>query len=132
MKKGLLAISLTLLAVMCWKLLTNPSFKQAPVSHDAFLQALDNGKIQKITIYMGYTLADIKFVGKDFSSADVTDVPTKDLPNLIKKMIDDGVSVEFAAARKSDWAEFAMSLVDILIIFVLVGYIYFIRLRKRA
>ena len=117
---------------MCWRLLTAPNVKQPSVSRTGFLQALESGKIQKVTIYMGYTLADIKFVGKDSSSADVTDVPTKDLPNLIKTMIDDGVSVEFAPARKSNWAEFAMNLVNILIIFILVGYIYFIRLRKQA
>jgi hypothetical protein len=132
MKKGLLVISLLFLAVMCWRLLSAPNAKQPPVSRTGFLQALDSGRIQRVTIYMGYTLADIKFVGKDSSSADVTDIPTKDLPNLIKKMIDDGVSVEFAAARKSDWAEFAMNLVSILINFILVGYIYFIRLRKKA
>ena len=81
---------------------------------------------------MGYTLADLKFVGKDSSENEVRDVSTKDLPNLIKKMLDDGVSVEFANARKASASEILLNLTPIFILLVGVAYFYFVGFRKKA
>jgi len=96
------------------------------------VQALDTGKIQKTSIYMGYTFADLKFVGKDSYSAEVTDVSTKDLPNLIKKMLDGGVSVEFANARKADTSEIFLNLTPLLLLLAAVAYFYFVGFRKKT
>jgi len=132
MKKGLFVISFLFLAVMCWKLLTGPQDKHPPVLYSDFLQALDTGKIKQVSIYMGYTDADLKFVRKDFSSAGTSNIGTRELPNLIKKMVDDGVSVEFATARKASPAEFFLNFVPLLLLILVVGYFYFIRSRKKA
>jgi ATP-dependent Zn protease len=131
-RRGFFVICLFFFTVVCWRLLTASHNKQLSVPYAAFLQALDGGKIQKTSIYMGYTLADLKFVAKDSSEAEVTDVSTKDLPSLIKRMIDDGVSVEFASGRKANTSELLLNLTPILFLLVAVGYFYFVGFRKKA
>jgi ATP-dependent Zn protease len=130
--RGFFVICLFFFTVVCWKLLTASHNKQLSVPYTAFLQALDGGKIQKTSIYMGYTLADLKFIAKDSSEAEVTDVSTKDLPRLIKRMIDDGVSVEFANGRKANTPELFLNLTPILLLLIAAGYFYFVGFRKKA
>jgi len=131
-RRGFFVICLFFFVFVCWKLLTASHNKQPSVPYAAFLQALDAGKIQRTSIYMGYTLADLKFVGKDSSSAEVTDVSTKDLPNLIKKTLDDGVSVEFATVRKADSAEMLLDLVPMILLLAAAAYFYSAGTRKKA
>ena len=131
-RRAFFVICLFFFAVICWKLLTASHNQQSSVSYTSFLQALDAGKIQKTSIYMGYTLADLKFVEKDTSEAEVRDVSTKDLPNLIKTMIDDGVSVEFANARKANAPETLLNLTPVLILIAAIAYFYFVGCRKKT
>ena len=131
-RRGFFVICLFFLIVICWKLLTASHNQHSSVPYAAFLQALAADKIQKTSIYMGYTLADLKFVEKDSSEAEVRDVSTKDLPHLIKRMIDDGVSVDFANARKANASEILLNLAPILILFAAIGYFYFVGFRKKA
>jgi ATP-dependent Zn protease len=131
-RRGFFVLCLFFFAIICWKLLTASYNKQPPTPYASFLQALDAGKIQKTSIYMGYTLADLKFVGKDSSSAEVIGVSTKDLPNLIKKMLDDGVSVEFATVRRADSAEMSLDLVPMILLLAAAAYFYYSRTRKKA
>jgi ATP-dependent Zn protease len=127
--RGFFVICLFFFTVVCWKLLTASHNKQLTVPYTAFLQALDGGKIQKTSIYMGYTLADLKFIAKDSSEAEVTDVSTKDLPRLIKRMC---VSVEFANGRKANTPELFLNLTPILLLLIAAGYFYFVGFRKKA
>jgi len=131
-RRGFFVICLLFFVIICWKLFTASHNQRSSVSYTSFLQALEAGKIQKTAIYMGYTLADLKFVEKDTSEAEVSDVSTKDLPQLIKTMIDDGVSVEFANARKASAPEMLLNLTPIFILIAAIGYFYFVGFRKRA
>ena len=134
LKRFFIAISLLFFLVICWRLLTNTSSnpKSVDVPAAAFIQSFESGNVQKVSIYMGYKVADLKFTTKDHSTVDTTTVTTQGLPNLIKKMIDNGVSVEFAQARKADTAEIFMNILPIVMLFLLVAYFYFIRRRKPA
>jgi len=125
-------LSLLFLAVMAWRLLTVSRPPQAQFSYPAFMQALDTGKIQKVTIFMGYDLADLQMQARDSSKVFLNDVSTKDLPSLIKKMMDDGVSVEFSRAHRFEPAEFVLSTLPIVLLAAAVTYIFYIRRKVRA
>ena len=131
-KKVLFIIALLFFAIICLRLIIAPRSNRQSISQAAFLRALDTGQIQRVSICMGYTLADLKITGKDSSSWDLYDISTKDLPPLIKKMMDGGVAVEFASARKSDSGEFVLDLVPFVLLVFAVGYIYFLQARKKT
>jgi len=96
------------------------------------MQALEAGKIQQATIYMGTDLADIQVNTRNSSRVFLNDVPTKDLPTLIKKMMDAGVSVEFSRARRSDWAEFVLNISPIALLGAAIAYIFYSRRRVKV
>lgn len=95
------------------------------------MQTLDAGKIQKVTIFVGYDLADLQLQMRDSSKAFVNDVSTKELPALIKKMMDDGVSVEFSKARRFEPAEFILNILPIILLGAAVTYILYTRRRAK-
>jgi ATP-dependent Zn protease len=131
-KRAFFGLCLLFLAVMVWRLLTASRSPQAQLPYPAFVEAIDAGKIQKATIYMGTDLADIQVNTRDSSRGFLNDVPTKDLPTLIKKMMDAGVWMEFSRARRSDWAEFVLNISPIALLGAAFAYILYIRRRLKA
>jgi ATP-dependent Zn protease len=125
-------LCLLFLAVMVWRLLTVSRPAQTQFSYPAFVQTLDTGKIQKATIFMGFDLADLQLTMRDSSRAFVNGVPTKDLPTVIKRMMDAGVSVEFGRARRFESAEFLFDTVPFALLLVAVVYITYLRRKTKA
>jgi ATP-dependent Zn protease len=130
-KKIFLSIVLLFLAVMSWRLFTASPYRSSVIPYSVFLQNLDAHKFQKVSIYMGFDLTSLQATTSDSAKQFVNDVPTDGLPALIKKMLDSGISVEFAKARRFELAEFLFDIVPMLMLFSAVGYIYFLR-RKLA
>jgi ATP-dependent Zn protease len=131
-RRAVFILCLLFLAVMLWRLLTVSRSPQAQLSYPAFMQTLDAGKIQKVTIFMGYDLADLQLQMRDSSKAFVNDVSTKELPALIKKMMDDGVSVEFSKAHRFEPAEFILNILPIILLGAAVTYFLYIRQKAKA
>ncbi len=131
-KRFLFTVSILFFAVMCWRIISaRNSTKTLDVPVSVFAQTLEAGKVQKVSIFMGFDSADLKYTQKDRSESQNTTISTKDLPDLIKKMIDDGAVVEFAKARKLEPGELVLNFLPLAIMFGLVVYIYYLR-RKRA
>jgi len=131
-KRAFFGLCLIFLAVMVWRLLTASHHPQGKLSYSEFTQALEAGKIQSATIVMGYDLADIQLQTHDASRLFLDDVSTKELPTLIKKMMDAGVLVEFSRARRSNWAEFVLNISQFALLGAAVAYIFYIRRRVKA
>ncbi|HYW65785.1 MAG TPA: ATP-dependent metallopeptidase FtsH/Yme1/Tma family protein [Candidatus Dormibacteraeota bacterium] len=131
-KRALFVLCLLFLVVMVWRLVTASHDPQGKLSYPEFMQALEAGKIQQATIYMGTDLADIQVNTRNSSRVFLNDVPTKDLPTLIKKMMDAGVSVEFSRARRSDWAEFVLNISPIALLGAAIAYIFYSRRRVKV
>jgi ATP-dependent Zn protease len=123
-KKILASIAVLFLVVMCWRLFTASPSRQSAVPYSVFLQDLDGHKFQKVSIYMGYDLADLQVSSPDSAKQFVNGIPTNGLPALIKRMLDTGVSVEFARARRFEPVEFFLDNLPLVLLFFAVGYIF--------
>ena len=125
-------ICLLFMVVILWRLFTAPHHPQGKLSYPEFTQALEAGKIQSATIVMGYDLADIELQARDSSKLFLDDFPTKDLPTLIRKMMDKGVAVEFSKAHRFEPANFVLNIAPIALLAAAVTYLFYIRRKVRA
>jgi hypothetical protein len=82
------------------------------------------------TIYFGYDLSEIRAFLLNSSNPIQADVPTQELPKLIKQMMDGGVSVEIAKARRFEPAEFVLNIVPYAL--MLVFAIVIVLMRKKV
>ena len=96
------------------------------------MQALETGKFQKVTIYMSFDFADLQVVGQDASTQWVDKISTRDLPALIKKMMDAGITVEFGTTRRFEWAEFVLDNIPLVLLIIAVSYILYLRRKVQA
>jgi len=129
-QKILICISILFLVAMLIQLFTFHEKRQSrTLSYPELLQALEQNKFQKASIHMGYDLADIALATGDCSIQLVDDVSAKELLKLIKRMLDSGVSVEFAPSRRFEWTEFAVNTVALVLLFIVVIYIFVLHQR---
>jgi len=131
-KKIIIVIAFLFFAVICWRLVSAWRHAPPPIPYSTFLQVLEEGRIQKATILMGSELADVQFSRRGSSAQDTTEVPTKELPLLIKKMIDCGVAVEFSKAQRAEPGFILLNLMPVFLIPAAIAYLYFAVRRKQA
>jgi hypothetical protein len=104
-------ISLAFICVMLWRLHDANAQAIPPASYNEFVAILDAGKIQDATIYLGYELSEIRAPLQKASKPMQADVPTHELPKIIKRIMDGSSSVEIARARRFAPAEFVLNIV---------------------
>jgi ATP-dependent Zn protease len=132
-RRFIFGLAILFVAVVCWRFLTDKNTRKTlEVPASVFAQTPEGGKVQKVSILMGYDSADLEYTEKDRSVAQNTTVSTHDLPNLIKKMIDNGATVDFASVRKAEPANIIPNLLPISILFGLVGCSYYLHRRISA
>ena len=133
-KKIVASIALLFFVVIVMRLIFSASDAHHPqeIAYAAFSQALEDGKLQHATIFMGSDSADMELTGRDSSKQYVHAVPTDDLPNLIKRMLDRGVIFEFSKARQFRWADFVLDTAPLLLLIIFATYIFLFRRGKRV
>jgi len=128
--KAVVFTSILLIALTLWGVHVANEKSGPPVAYDKFLVILNAGALRHATIYMGYDTAEVRASLKNLEKPIHADVPTNELPKIIKQMMDEGASVEFAKARRFEPAEFVLDILPYLLI--LVFSIMVLRMRKRV
>jgi hypothetical protein len=123
-------MSIALVGVMLWRIHDANGRAVPPIAYDKFVGILDARKIQNATIYMGYDVPEIRASLQNSSNPIQADVPTQELPKLIKQMTDGGASVEIARARRFEPAEFVGTIVPYALMFVFA--IVIVLMRKKV
>jgi ATP-dependent Zn protease len=118
--------------VFGWKMINASHGRLPGVAYSTFLQIVDAGDVQKLSIYMGYRVADLQFTGRDHSVVRWTEVSTKDLPSMIKRLLEAGVAMDFANARRMEPSELTLDLLPFILIPIVLVYFYYARRRTRA
>ena len=131
-RSALVFTSIALLFVMLWRLHDTRTNAAPPLAYNEFVGILDAGKVQNAKIYLGYDLSELRASLKDSSKTIRADVPTQELPKIIKQMMDGGASVEIARARRFDPAVLVLDIVPFALVFVLVIVIVLMRKRVAA
>jgi hypothetical protein len=123
-------MSIALVGMMLWRIHDANGRTVPPIAYDKFVEILDARKIQNATIYFGYDVSQIRASLLNSSNPIQADVPTQELPKLIKQMMDGDVSVEIAKARRFEPAEFVLNIVPYAL--MLVFAIVIVLMRKKV
>jgi hypothetical protein len=123
-------MSIALVGVMLWRIHDANGRAVPPIAYDKFVGILDARKIQNATIYMGYDVSEIRASLQNSSNPIQADMPTQELPKLMKQMMDGGASVEIARARRFEPAEFVLNIVPYALMFVFA--IVIVLMRKKV
>jgi hypothetical protein len=103
---------------MVWRIHEANGRAVPPIAYDEFVGILDAGKIQNAPIYMGYDVSEIRASLQNSPKSIQGDVPTHELPKIIKRMVDGGASVEIAKARRFEPAEFVLNILPYILMFL--------------
>jgi hypothetical protein len=123
-------ISAVLACVGLWRLHEANGTASARITYDKFVGILDLGELKGVAIYLGYDFSEIHASFQNSSKPLRADVPTHELPRIIKQLMDEGASVEIARARRFEPAEFVLNVAPLVLMLVFATVI--VRNRKKV
>jgi len=102
--------------------ISNQNDQQVPLTYDQFVQDLENGNVQKVTVkWDGYTyLIHGQFTGASESGNNEFDVRAPMTEKLFERLDQSGITVEHLPMDKpSAWVSFLTTMIPFVIIFIL-------------
>ncbi len=118
-KVFVVGLALLFTCVVFFRFLSATRRARPTFSYSNYLQLLDQGRIQAATGFGGYERAEIQITLANTHEFIEVEVPTKDLPDLMKRMMDKGATVKFSPARRFEWPDFFLNIAPILLMFAM-------------
>jgi 2-C-methyl-D-erythritol 2,4-cyclodiphosphate synthase len=119
-------MTIVLLGVMLWKLVSSNGPSSREISYNEFMAKVDAGDIKDVTMYLGQTSYDLS--GRDIRSdrSFSTTLFKEAAPPVTEHLRERGVQVKVKEARSADWALLLLNGIPILLV---IGFCLFLMRR---